>query len=93
MPGRLGPYQYNAANELTSVSGSSYGYDANGNQTSGPGGASFSYNAKNQTTAMTDNSQTLNPLTYAGVGQAERTVAGSTAFTSTPTAGRRTPIR
>ena len=78
------PYQYNAANELTSLNGSSYVYDANGNQTSGPGGASFSYNAKNQTTAMTDNSQTLNPLTYADVGQAERTVAGSTSFTSTP---------
>ncbi len=78
------PYQYNAANELTSVNGSSYGYDANGNQTSGPGSASFSYNTKNQTTAITDNSQTLNPLTYADVGQAERTVAGSTSFTSTP---------
>jgi RHS repeat-associated protein len=80
-----GSYTYNAANELTASPGvSSYSYDANGNETGNSAGASFSYNAKDQSTAITDNSSTLSPLTYADAGQTERTAAGSTTLSNSP---------
>ena len=75
----------NAANELTaSPSISSYSYDGDGNETGNSVGASFTYNGKNQTTAMTDNGQTLSSLTYSDVGQTQRTAAGGTTLASSP---------
>jgi RHS repeat-associated protein len=63
---------------------SSYSYDADGNLSGSASGGSFTYNSQNQTTAITWNAQTLSGLTYADVGQAERTAAGSTTFASSP---------
>ncbi len=67
-------YSYNAADELTTQTpqgGSpiNYTYDMNGNLTSvsGSGGANYTYNAKNQTTAI--GSTTFN---YTGATQTER---------------------
>ncbi len=77
-------YQYNAANEMTSASGVTYAYDGNGNETSTSSGASFTYNVKNQTTAITRNGITLSPLTYADADQTERTVVGSTTLANGP---------
>jgi RHS repeat-associated protein len=80
-----GTWAYNAANELTASPGvSSYRYDANGNLTSSSTGGSFTYNSQDQTTAATWNGQTLSGMTYADVGQAERTAAGATTFASSP---------
>ena len=78
-------YSYNVADELTASPGvSSYSYDGNGNEVGNGAGASFSYNAKNQTTAITDNSTTLSPLTYADLGQTQRTQAGGTSQADGP---------
>ncbi len=72
-------YSYNAADELTSsVKGgttTTYSYDGNGNLTSG-GGLSFTYNAKNQTTAI--NTDTY---TYSGADQTDRVTVNSTNYT------------
>ena len=74
-------YGYNAANELTTVNGTpTYTYDPNGNLTGG-GGWSLSYNAKDQTTSITQPGSTpLTPLVYSGGGQIQRTEAGTTSF-------------
>jgi RHS repeat-associated protein len=91
-------YAYNAASELcwayvgsSSNSCSSpptgsttYTFDSNGNETGSSAGGSFSYNPKNQTTAITYGGATLSPLTYSGCCQTERTSAGSTNFNSGP---------
>jgi RHS repeat-associated protein len=80
-----GTWTYNAANELTASPGvSSYGYDANGNLTSSSTGGSFTYNSQNQTTRATWNTHTLSGMSYADVGQSERTAAGSTTYASSP---------
>jgi len=80
-----GTWTYNAANELTPSPGVSiWNYDGNGNVTSNSGGASLSYNSKNQTTAITYGGSTLSGLTYADVDQTERTTAGATSFASSP---------
>ncbi len=75
-------YSYNDAEELTSQSVGSqvtnYTYDANGNLTgesTGPN-SSFSYNAKNQTTAIASDS-----FTYTGPSQTERVQAVTSAGT------------
>jgi RHS repeat-associated protein len=64
-------YSYNGANELTqTVQGSTtvtYSYDGNGNQTGSSTGPSFTYNDKNQTTAIGSNS-----YTYSGPSQVDR---------------------
>jgi RHS repeat-associated protein len=92
-------YQYNAANELcwslasassanscssTPSGATTYSYDADGNETATSSHNSLTYNAQNQITAMTYGGQTLSPLSYADVGQAQRTVAGSTTFVNSP---------
>jgi RHS repeat-associated protein len=80
-----GSWTYNAANELTSSPGvSSYSYDANGSLSGASAGGSFTYNSQNQTTASTWNGNTLSGMTYADVGQSERTAAGSFTFASSP---------
>jgi RHS repeat-associated protein len=62
-----------------------YGFDANGNLiSSSAGGGSLTYNAKDQSTAITWNSTTLSPLSYADVGQTERVQAGSINQYSSP---------
>jgi RHS repeat-associated protein len=68
-------YGYNAANEITT---SGYGFDADGNQTSGGGLSSLSYNAANQTTSITPNSGSAVALTYADNGQGALRTIGST---------------
>jgi len=87
-------YAYNAANELCWVyAGSSsnacasapsgattYSFDGNGNETGSSAGAAFSYNPKNQTTAITNAGTTLSSLAYSGIDQTQRTAAGSTSF-------------
>ena len=78
-------YTYNAANELTASPGvANYFFDGNGNETGNSVGASFTYNSKNQATALTDNGKTLSSVSYADVGQAQRTAAGSTSYASSP---------
>jgi YD repeat-containing protein len=86
-------YAFNAADELCwAYSGSSsnscssaptgattYTYDFNGNETGNSTGGLFSYNPKNQTTAITFGGTTLSPLIYSGTDQTQRTGAGSTA--------------
>lgn len=80
-----GTWAYNAANELTSSPGvSSYRYDADGNLTGSSVGGSLSYNAQNQTTSITWNGQTVSGMTYADIGQTERTAVGSTTYASSP---------
>lgn len=87
-------YGYNTADQLCwSFSGSSsnacssapsgstaYTFDGNGNLTGNSAGASFSYNTKNQTTAITYGGSTLSPLAYTDGGQQERISAGSTSY-------------
>jgi RHS repeat-associated protein len=73
-------YSYNSANELTQRGSTTFNYDANGNLTSSSTGDSYTYNLKNQTTAMTVGGVTLSPLVYADFDQTERTQAGSTTF-------------
>jgi RHS repeat-associated protein len=78
-------YQYNAANELTASPGvGSYTYDGNGNETGSAAGDAFTYNAKNQTTALTHGGATLSGLTYADADQTQRTAAGATSFANSP---------
>jgi len=71
-------YTYQAGNELTSaaVNGqtTSYSYDGNGNLTGvTPGGPSFNYNGKNQTTSIGSNN-----YTYSGPAQTDRVQINST---------------
>jgi RHS repeat-associated protein len=70
-------YSYNAAEELTrTVQGSTtvtYSYDSNGNLTGSSNSQSYSYNTKNQTTAIDGNS-----YTYSGPDQTERVQLNST---------------
>jgi RHS repeat-associated protein len=87
-------FAYNGANQLCwSYTGSSsnscgsppsgattYSFDANGNETGTSAGAAFSYNPKNQTTAITYGGATLSPLAYSGTGQTQRTLAGGISF-------------
>src|SRR5260370_2759369 len=79
--GTITTYSYNAANELTSTSaGVSYSYDANGNLTSiSAGNEAFTYNAKNQTTAINGI-----PMTYRGTDQNQRVQAGGTSYANAP---------
>src|SRR5260370_27509021 len=79
--GTITTYSYNAANELTSTSaGVSYSYDANGNLTSiSAGNEAFTYNAKNQTTAINGI-----PMTYSGTDQNQRVQAGGTSDVNAP---------
>lgn len=73
---------YNTANQLTAEGNDTFGYDPNGNLTSGPRLTSNSpyfsatYNAKNQTTSMTG----MGTAEYAGPGQSELTKAGVTGY-------------
>lgn len=75
--GQTTTYSYNAAEELTkTVQGSTtvtYNYDGNGNLTGSSDGNSFTYNVKNQTTAINSNS-----YTYSGPDQSERVTLNST---------------
>jgi RHS repeat-associated protein len=76
-------YLYNADNELgTATTGAqvrSFGYDADGDQTSDSTGYSETYNALNQTTSFTDGLAILNDLspTYNGPGQSDRLTSSS----------------
>jgi RHS repeat-associated protein len=53
-----------------------------GNQTSSSAGQALAYNAADQTTSLTASGGRPLAVSYAGVGQAERTTAGSTTFTN-----------
>ncbi len=73
-------YGYNAANELTSSTHGSttttYTYDANGSETGwNQGGLSFSYNALNQTTAISGNN-----YSYSGSDQTDRVQSNNTSY-------------
>jgi YD repeat-containing protein len=74
-PSQTTSYSYNTAEELTkTVQGSStvtYSYDGNGNQTGSSNGYTFSYNQKNQTTAINAPGGN-NSYTYSGPDQTER---------------------
>ena len=54
-------------------------YDANGNQTNGGGVYTATYDTANRTTSITRAGATVN-MTYAGLGQTERTAATGTTF-------------
>lgn len=83
---------YNAANELTAVGSTDYGYDANGNLISGrlarsigQEPLSISYNDANQTTMIQPEQRlTANliqySMSYRGTGQTERTAEGDNTF-------------
>jgi len=89
-------YAYNSADQLCwaysgpSTNGCSsapsgattFSYDANGNEAGSSAGASFTYNPKNQTTAITYGGTTLSPLAYSDGGQQQRITAGSTGLTN-----------
>ena len=78
-----GASTFNGANEITSSPGvSSYGFDADGNLTSSISGGSVTYNAQNQSTAINWGGSNLTGLSYAGLGQSERSAAGSTTYAS-----------
>ncbi len=70
-------YSYNAANELTSSTQGSttttYTYDGNGNETGVSTGATFAYNAVNQTTSISGNT-----FSYSGSDQTQRVQVNST---------------
>lgn len=88
-------YLYNAANELCwsgatdpggtyscsslPSGGKTYGYDGNGNMLSGSSDT-FAYNLKNQTSTVTPTGGSAINMTYSGVGQAQRTMAGGTSY-------------
>ncbi len=60
---------YNAANELTSLGSTTFGYDASGNETGRSTGlTAFAYNVPNQTTSITANGTAL-AMTYTGITQ------------------------
>jgi RHS repeat-associated protein len=72
-------YAYNSADQLcysgtTSLTCSSanYTYDGNGNTLTTPGSGSFTYNDRDQTTAVTLNGVSLTGMTYSDVGQTDR---------------------
>ena len=78
-------YTYNAASQLTAVTGpgagaaaGTYTYDANGNQTTG-GARTLSYNDRDQTTAV--NTEVAG---YEDIDQAQRATLGTRAFLNTP---------
>jgi len=72
-------YGYNAANQLTSIDGSTAGltYDANGNQTQNPTIGTLAHNARDQITGITPlGSTTRSTLVHAGPGQNDLLSAG-----------------
>jgi RHS repeat-associated protein len=76
----------NNANELSTVGGVGYSYDADGNETGIPSiGFSLGYNTlgQNTTSVAATGDPTVN-MTYADVDQSERTAVGSTTYASTP---------
>lgn len=95
--GSTSSFAYNGASELCwTYAGSSanscasppsgatsYSFDPDGNETGNSAGASFSYNGKNQTTAITAGG-TLSPLVYSGTDQSLRTTAGQATFDNGP---------
>ena len=85
--GGTDPYQYNAANELTSLSGATYGYDGNGNMTSAPSSGSIAYNSKNQATNITYGGGSMTSIGYADADQTERTSYTVNGFSTSQSAG------
>jgi RHS repeat-associated protein len=83
-------FTYNAANELTaSPAGSTYTYDANGNETAGYAtiagtstAITASYNNRNQTSSITPSGSGARSFTYADSNSSNRTASGSTTFDS-----------
>jgi RHS repeat-associated protein len=88
---------YSSANELCwAYSGTSsdtcgtlpsgatkYYADADGNQTGSAAGLALSYNTLNQASSMTNSTGgTVTAMTYAGIGNTQRTAAGTTTFTN-----------
>lgn len=80
--GTITNLSYNAANEMTQNGSYTYTYDANGNLTGSSAGLSLSYNAANQTTSITPAGGSADPMTYAGVGQANRLTEGTNTYQS-----------
>jgi RHS repeat-associated protein len=79
-------YAYNAADQLTAAGATTYSYDGQGNLTGSSSGWELGYNRAHQTTSVTaPGGVALDPITYAGSGQAERRRAGATRYLSAPT--------
>jgi RHS repeat-associated protein len=79
-------YAHNAANQLTAAGATTYSYDGQGNLTGSSSGWALGYNRAHQTTAITaPGGVALDPITYAGTGQAERRRAGATRYLTGPT--------
>jgi RHS repeat-associated protein len=71
---------FNAADQLVSRGGARFGgYDANGNATSDGTGQAYSYNASNQTTAITPPSASTITASYLDTDQSDRVGFGGTA--------------
>ena len=73
------PAPHRTSCNSTPTGGETYRYDLNGNQTIGTGGRTYTYNAKNQTSAIGATS-----LTYIGDSQYELTGIGSTSLENNP---------
>jgi RHS repeat-associated protein len=71
-------YRYNDANQIEEVNGETFTHDRAGNLTSSSLGATYTYNAADQTTAIIPRADTgiLATFAYRGLGQAERTGIG-----------------
>ena len=68
-------YRYDAANELASVDGVTYTFDANGNMTQGS--RTYVYNAENQLIQIIDGGTTIAQYEYNDQGLRSKKVAGS----------------
>jgi len=71
---------YNVADEPTATGGTTYIYDADGNQTGNSAGQALTYNTANQTTSVTPAGGAALALAYTGASQAQRVSAGTTGF-------------
>ena len=76
-------FTYNAADQLTQASGGmsrTYTYDGNGDRTSSSDGTSISVNAAGQLSSITPPGHAAIAMTYTGIGEQQRTGAGSSTY-------------
>ena len=74
-------FMYNAANQLTAAGGTTFTYDANGNETGSSAGLALSYNAKDQTSSLTPPGGSALAQSYTGATQIQRVTEASTSAT------------
>jgi RHS repeat-associated protein len=77
LPAAVSSGIYNANNQLTSWAGTTISYDNNGNML-GDGVNSYSWNARDQLSAVTKSGQTLPSFTYDAFGRRQKKTLGAT---------------